>query len=273
VAAAAAQDPLALDLLDEFLDKLEAVDVPRYTGKSAGVTATDELGLTRRILAMAAVGYSAEQITDAILLGGRFAPFPGGGSVLIDAATKQVVCPEFPAPGFKCNATEATAMLDGIYGRKVSDDGPAGTPPPQPTGAVQSTGSRVCITGQAPLPAVSGAAYETNEYSVCFPRAGGAVVGKVQYGLRSRDDDCDGLFAAVIDMAGTAQGASLSGDFRATSTVTLEGVCRAERAVFDKPVTVVSGTWSGTYEGGSVKVTIPLDPNDPEDTLVIEGRP
>jgi hypothetical protein len=270
--SAAAREPLTADVLDEFLDKLETVGVPQYTGSSSAITAVGELGLTRRIVAMMAVGYSVEQIIDAVLLGARAAPIPGGGSILIDVATKQVICPEIPAPGFKCDAGEATEALNTFYGRKVTEETPS-APPAQPTGVLQSTGNRVCISGQAPLPALTGVTYEKNQYSVCFPRAGGAVVGKVESSFRSRDDDCNGLFAAVIDMAGTAQGASLSGDFRATSTVTLEGVCRSERAVFDKPVTVVNGTWSGTYEGGAVKVTIPLDPSDPEDTLVIEGRP
>lgn len=112
--------PLLADALDEVLDKATALDLDYRGSGQAFASATDpttvsEKQLTLLIISLAASGYSAEQITDGILLGSRVSfvfPGPGGAAVeayLFDPASKMLTCPVGES---KCDARAWTETID-----------------------------------------------------------------------------------------------------------------------------------------------------------------
>jgi len=56
--------------------------------------------------------------------------------------------------------------------------------------------------------------------------------------------------------------------------IELNGVCKSERALFDKSTyTSKLPVWEGTFDGSTLRLKVPVDVEDPTDVITLEGRP
>ncbi len=130
----------------------------------------------------------------------------------------------------------------------------------------------LCAEGAINLPNLTGVTFELNRFSLCFPPEGGTARGKIELTFSSKDEDCSGRFVDAIDLQGTLAAGKLSGTAVGSTEITLSGVCKSERLVFDKPSYPVNAPWDGAFDGSNVKLTVRVDPEDPDDNLILEGK-
>lgn len=142
------------------------------------------------------------------------------------------------------------------------------------------TSSDVCVEGSVPLSYVSSVAGKNqysvtkNQFSVCFPREGGKVEGKIEFGIMSADEDCSGRIDTTIILTGTFTSPRVTGTGEGTVNIELNGVCKSERALFDKSTyTSKLPAWEGTFDGSTLRLKVGVDAEDPTDVITLEGRP
>jgi hypothetical protein len=266
-------DPAAV--VDKFLEtpvRRPKVEPPR---PSNAPELPSDKSLTAVATLLTMTGYTAEQILDAMLEGDDFVLTNGG--LFLAKKDGRAYCPELAGTCTDELLNRMIGLADEILpaGVLVGPAAPvpaatqASTPASAPTAA--ASGNRTCTAGGAPaFPA--GFQVQTNRFELCFPRGGGASEGSVTVAYSAVDADCTGAFVTSLTLKGTSGMGAVSGDYTGTTTVTLTGACVAERVIFDRPVQNLAGSWQGTFDGAMSKITVFMDPEDEDDTLLFEGN-
>ena len=261
---------LSLDLLGDILNDIggpSLVKVPKPVPPPPSLPVEDlalDDDLTTVTIALLAMGYDIDQISEAVVFGDYFHV---GWGVYLVAGEKGIVCPRITA---NCNQPAAKEALDAFLpgGLPASSAQPT-APPQQPTQAPAANAQCVRATA-ANLP--SSVTVLMNDTTLCFVRGGGPIMGRMQLRFSTRDADCEGTFNYDLTLDGTYASPILSGKFSGLVRTTLTGECRQERAIFTNLESQLDGAWEGTLDGASFKGTLYIDPEDKEDVLVLDGR-